>query len=111
MRFNPTLALRRIEAIPARQFVMGAVAAIIAIGTVDHFTGPMTLLTIFYLIPVAATAWVVGRAPAQGLAVFAAVPWAVADSIGPLAKPRAHIAWVNDASMLIVFLFITVVVS
>lgn len=111
MTFNPTLWSRRIEAIPATRFVIGAAAAIVVIGTVDHFTGPMTLLTIFYLLPVAGTAWVVGRTPAQWLALFAAITWAVADSVGPLAEPKAPLAWVNDASILIVFFFINVVVS
>ncbi|MEA2166584.1 MAG: phosphoserine phosphatase RsbU/P [Thermoanaerobaculia bacterium] len=111
MTFNLTLWTRRIEAVRTSQFVIGAAAAIVAIGTVDHFTGPMTMLTIFYLVPVAGTAWVVGRAPAQCLAVFAAITWAVADSIGPLAEPKAYLAWANDASILIVFFFVNVVVS
>jgi serine phosphatase RsbU (regulator of sigma subunit) len=111
MTFNPTLWLRRIEAVPASRFVVCAAAAIVAVGTADHFTGAMTLLTIFYLIPVAGTAWVVGQREAHLLAVFAAITWAVADNIGPLAEPKAHIAWVNDASMLAVFVFINVIVS
>jgi Stage II sporulation protein E (SpoIIE) len=111
MTINPALWARRIEAIPAGRFVRGCAAAIVVIGVIDHFTGPMTMLTIFYLIPVAATAWVAGRAPAQWLALFAAIIWALADSIGPLAQPRASLAWVNDASILTVFLFITIVVS
>jgi hypothetical protein len=111
MKFNPTRWSRRIEATPPAHFVIGAAAAIVAIGTVDHYTGPMTILTTFYLIPVAATAWVVGRAPAQWLAAFAAITWAVADSIGPLAQPRPHLAWVNDVSILIVLFFINIVVS
>jgi hypothetical protein len=111
MNFNLTLWTRRLEAIPAPRFVTGAAASIVAIGVVDHFSGSMTLLTIFYLVPVATAAWVVGRAPAQWLALFAAVTWAVADTIGPLAEPKAPLAWVNDASILIVFFFINVVVS
>ncbi|HWS72027.1 MAG TPA: PP2C family protein-serine/threonine phosphatase [Thermoanaerobaculia bacterium] len=111
MTFNSTQWTRRLEAIPASHFVGAAAAAIVAIGVADHFTGPMTLLTIFYLVPVAAAAWVAGRAQAQWLALLAAVTWAVADQIGPLAEPKAHLAWVNDASILIVFLFINVVIS
>ena len=109
--FNPTRWLRRTEAIPSNRFVIGAAAAITAVGAVDHLTGPMTLLTAFYLIPVAATAWVVGRVPAQWLALYAAVTWALADAIGPLAEPKAHLAWLNDASILLVFFFINIVVS
>ena len=96
MNFNPTLWLRRIEAIPARRFVFGAVATIAAVGVVDHFTGPMTMLTIFYLLPVAATAWVVGPRVAGSLALMAALTWAFTDSIGPFGEPKAAIAYVND---------------
>src|SRR5690348_7615234 len=98
MNFNPTLWLRRIEAIPAGQFVAAAAAMIVVVGIVDHFTGPMTLLTIFYLAPVAATAWVVGPRAAGSLALMAAITWAVADTIGPLRAPRAPIGYVNDLS-------------
>jgi hypothetical protein len=80
--------LRRIEAFPAPHFLFGAGATIAAVGIVDHFTGPMTALTIFYLVPVAATSWVVGPRAAGWLAVLAAFTWAVADSIGPLANRR-----------------------
>jgi Stage II sporulation protein E (SpoIIE) len=111
MNFNPTLWLRRIEATPAPHFVFGAAATIAAIGIVDHFTGPMTALTVFYLLPVAATAWVVGPRAAAWLALMAAVTWAVADSIGPLVKPKDAIGYINDLSMLVVFLFVTGVIG
>jgi hypothetical protein len=102
MHFNPT-KLRRIEAIPAPHFVMGAAAAIAAVGGVDHLTGPMMMLSVFYLIPVAATAWVVGRRAAASLALMAAGTWAFADSIGPFVERKAPIAYVNDLSMLVIF--------
>lgn len=65
MNFNPTFWLRRTEAIPAAHFVVGAAAVIGAVGVADHFTGPMTALRIFYLLPVAATAWVAGPSPGR----------------------------------------------
>jgi len=111
MNFNPTLWLRRIEAIPARHFIFGAAATIAAVGVVDHFTGPMTLLSIFYLAPVAATAWVVGPRAAGSLALMAALTWAFADSIGPFGEPKAAIAYVNDLSMLVIFLFVSTVIG
>jgi hypothetical protein len=111
MNFNPTLWSRRIEAIPARTFVIGAAAMIAVVGAVDHFSGPMTLLTIFYLVPVAATAWVVGPRAAGSLALLAALTWAFADSIGPFGEPKAAIAYVNDLSMLVIFLFVNAVIG
>jgi sigma-B regulation protein RsbU (phosphoserine phosphatase) len=111
MNFNPTLWLRRIEAIPATRFVVGAAAMIIAVGFVDHFTGPMTMLTIFYLVPVAATAWVVGPRAGGSLALFAALTWAFADTIGPFGAPKAEFGYVNDLSMLVIFLFVNTVIG
>jgi sigma-B regulation protein RsbU (phosphoserine phosphatase) len=111
MNFNPTLWSRRIEAVPARHFVIGAVAMIAAVGIVDHFTGPMTMLTIFYLVPVAATAWVVGPRAGGSLALLAALTWAFADSIGPFGKPKAALGYVNDLSMLVIFLFSNMVIG
>jgi len=111
MNFNPTLWSRRIEAIPARHFVIGAVVMIAAIGGVDHFTGAMTMLTIFYLAPVAATAWVAGPRAGASLALMAALTWAFADSIGPFGEPKAAIAYVNDLSMLVIFLFVNTVIG
>jgi serine phosphatase RsbU (regulator of sigma subunit) len=108
MHFNPTLLSRRIEAIPSRRFVIAAVAAIVAIGIIDHLTGPVVSLAILYVIPVAATAWVVGPRQAFAVAVVAAGTWAVADRIGPVAEPRADLAYVNDASM---FALSTVIVA
>lgn len=111
MTFNATLWWRRIEAIPPAQFILGSVAAVLGVGVVDHFTGPILSLSIFYLVPVAATAWIVGRTAAQVLAVFAATVWAVADRIGPLAEPKAPIAYANDVSMLLLFLFMAALLS
>ncbi len=109
MTVNPTLLSRRMEAIPAHRFVVAAAAAIALIGVVDHLTGPVVSLAIFYLLPVAAAAWLVGPRPAYALAIFAAITWAVADRIGPLAEPKARLAYLNDLSMLGVFVVVIAV--
>ena len=111
MNFNPTKWLRRIEAIPARRFVMAAAAAIAAVGLADHFTGPMMMLSVLYLVPVAAAAWVAGPRAAGALALLAAITWAFADSIGPFGEPKAPIAYVNDLSMLLIFLFVNTIIG
>lgn len=106
MSFSLQKWARRIEALPPLQFVLGSIAAILVIGVVDHLTGPITSLTIFYLVPVASTAWVVGRAAGNGLALFAALTWAIADRFGPYAEPKALIGYWDDLSMLAVFIVI-----
>ena len=111
MNFNPTLLSRRIEAVPARECVAIAAAAILAIGVLDHLTGPVVSLAILYLIPVVATAWIVGPRPAYVLSLEAAMTWAVADRIGPLAEPRAELAYLNDISILLVFAVLVFVIG
>jgi hypothetical protein len=103
--------IRTVEALPNWQFVSYAGVAILVIGVIDHVTGPITSLTIFYLIPVAATAWFVSQRAANVLALFAAMAWAISDRIGPLAEPKSPIAFWNDVSILGVFVFVNVVVS
>ncbi len=103
--------MRRVEATPPDRFTTGAALAIVAIGFFDHFTGPIVSLLVLYLVPVTATAWIAGTRRAHALALLAAITWAVADRIGPLAEPKAPIAYLNDISMLAVFLFLNVVVS
>jgi hypothetical protein len=111
MNVNPTLLSRRLEAVPAAQIVAAAAAAIALIGVVDHLTGTVVSLAILYLLPVAATAWLVGSRAAYALAAFAAITWAVADRIGPLAEPKARLAYLNDLSLLGVFVIVILVIG
>ena len=106
MPLNPTLWSRRLQAIPSRRFVAIAVAVIIAIGLLDHLTGPVVSLAILYLVPVAAAAWFVGSRSAYALAALAAITWAIADRVGPLAEPKVRLAYLNDLSMLALFVVV-----
>jgi phosphoserine phosphatase RsbU/P len=80
-------------------------------GVADHVTGPITSLTVFYLIPVVATAWVAGQMTGNALALFAAATWAVADRLGPYAEPKVKLAYWNDISIVALFIFINAVVG
>lgn len=57
-----------------------AVAMSIVLGVIDWVTGPLFSFTIFYLVPVALVAWLVGRRAAILLSFFCAVVWTVADA-------------------------------
>lgn len=111
MKFNPTRVSRRLEAIPAHEVIIAALGAIVLIGIIDHLTGPVVSLAICYLLPVAATAWLIGPPTAYAIALFAAITWAVADRIGPLAEPKVRLAYLNDLSMLGVFVIVIVVIG
>lgn len=111
INLNPTLLAQRIESISPRRCVIASAFAIAIIGVIDHVTGPIVSLTILYLVPIAASAWIAGRLPANALALLAAITWAIADRIGPLAEPKEWIAYLNDVSMLVVFVFVNVILT
>ncbi len=57
----------------------GFFLAIGALGWVDYATGPHFGFSLFYLIPVAASAWLLGTAFGGAIAVAAAIAWLLAD--------------------------------
>ena len=57
-----------------------AVALSIVLGVIDRITGPLFSFTIFYLVPVALVAWMIGpRAPVL-LSLFCVIVWTIADA-------------------------------
>ena len=62
------------------QIVALAVVVAIILGVIDWITGPLVSFTIFYMVPVALVAWLVGRRAAVLLSLFCAVVWTVADA-------------------------------
>ena len=51
MTFNLAKSAHRLEALPRPQFAAASMTAILLIGVLDHLTGAITSLTIFYLMP------------------------------------------------------------
>ena len=94
------------EGLERWQVVAAGALAILTVGVADALTGPLMSLTLFYLVPVAAVAWLKGRGPASLLALLASSTWAFADQLGPRAEPKAPIAYWNDLTLLGVFLLI-----
>ena len=74
---KPLQALARWS--PAR-IVALAIGISIVLGLIDWITGPLFSFTIFYLVPVALVAWLVGRRAAVLLSLFCAVVWTIADA-------------------------------
>ena len=90
----------------ARIMVLAVVVAIV-LGVVDWTTGPLFSFTIFYLVPVALVAWLVGRREAILLSLFCAVVWTVADAEPwPSSFPPVVDLW-NLAVRLGFFLLVT----
>ncbi|HEX5052923.1 MAG TPA: GGDEF domain-containing protein [Planctomycetota bacterium] len=56
-----------------------ALGAIVVIGWLDYLTGPEVGFSLFYLLPIMATGWWLGRIPVSLTVVLASLTWFVAD--------------------------------
>src|SRR2546421_13028037 len=69
-------------------FAVLAVAAIALVGLLDYVTGPWLSFALFYVLPVLAAAWFLGRGPALLADLTAAVAWVEAEAWGHRGEPR-----------------------
>ncbi len=84
-----------------------AVALSIALGVIDWITGPLFSFTIFYLVPVALVAWMIGPRAAVLLSLFCVIVWTIADAQPwPSSFPPVIDLW-NAAVRLGFFLLVT----
>jgi len=103
--------LGTLDRLPPSVLLLLGTASIVALGAVDHLTGPLISLTIFYLAPVAVIAWVLGPTPGFVLSLFAATTWALADRLGPRAAPYTPVSYWNDVVLVGVFLVVVVLAN
>ena len=59
--------------------IAAGLAAVALLGVIDHVTGPEIGVSIIYLAPIGAAAWVAGRGPGLFMAVVAALTWGFID--------------------------------
>lgn len=85
-------------------FLIGAVGTI---GALDVATGPDLGMSLFYLIPVSAGAWWLGRWPGVGLAMLAAGAWLWSD----LLTARSEVSYWNGFTRLVIFNAVAVLVD
>lgn len=85
-------------------------ALIAVIGWLDYSTGPDFGFSLFYLAPIAACAWYLGRLPGTVLAVIAAAFWLFAE-LGWKEEPFAFtIAW-NAFTRLVIYVAVALLVA
>ncbi len=81
--------------------VAGLLAVVLSIGALDVATGPDIGLSLFYLVPVAAAAWRLGRGEGVLLATIGATAWTTADVLTqPVPGPAS--VW-NGFTRLVIF--------
>ncbi|MDD5762591.1 MAG: hypothetical protein PHP88_08815 [bacterium] len=88
-----------------RNRIMAAsIAILLVFGWIDYVTGYEFGFFIFYFIPVAITAWYVGRKPGIAMACASAVCWYLADRMAHHPYPRPYLAYWETFARYISFL-------
>jgi diguanylate cyclase (GGDEF)-like protein len=77
-----------------------AVAALASVGLLDYVTGPWLSFALFYVLPVLAAAWWLGRGPALLAGLTAGIAWFEAEAWGHRGEPTRSLMW-NSMSRLV----------
>ncbi len=79
------------------------VIAVAVVGLLDYVTGPWMSFALFYVVPVLAAAWWLGRGPALAAGLAAGIFWFVAEAWGHGGEPTRVLLW-NSISRLLMLL-------
>jgi diguanylate cyclase len=79
---------------------LAAVAALAFVGLLDYVTGPWLSFALFYVLPVLAAAWWLGRGPALLASLTAGIAWFEAEAWGHRGEPTRTLMW-NSMSRLV----------
>ena len=79
------------------------VVAVALVGLLDYVTGPWVSFALFYVVPVLAAAWWLGRGPALASGMAAGIVWFVAEFWGHRGEPTQALLW-NAGSRLAMLL-------
>ena len=79
------------------------VIAVAVVGLLDYVTGPWMSFALFYVVPVLAAAWWLGRGPALAAGLAAGIFWFVAEAWGHRGEPTRVLLW-NSISRLLMLL-------
>ena len=80
-----------------------SLAIVLLIGWLDHATGPEIGFSLFYLVPIALSAWYAGRVSAVLVAALAAASWLVADLAWRSDDTAVAISFWNAFTRLVIF--------
>jgi diguanylate cyclase (GGDEF)-like protein len=79
---------------------LAAVAGIAFVGLLDYVTGPWLSFALFYVPPVLAASWWLGRGPALLASLTAGIAWFEAEAWGHRGEPTRTLMW-NSMSRLV----------
>jgi signal transduction histidine kinase len=82
-----------------------------ALGVIDYLTGPELSFSIFYLVPISMTAWLVGRRMGFLISGVSAVLWLVADLLAEYPYSHQAIPYWNATVRFALFLIVVQMLS
>ena len=88
-----------------------AVGLAVLVGGLDYWSGPQLSFTLFYLLPIALSAWFVGRRAAACLALFCAILMALVTALSPLGTHPLDAELWNAAIRCGIFLVLALVLD
>lgn len=91
--------------------LLACVAGVMLLGLVDYFTGYEVSFSLFYLLPIAAASWFIGRAAGVLISILSAVSWIAADTLNGHPYSSYLIPIWNSFIRLGFFIIITLLIS
>jgi signal transduction histidine kinase len=91
--------------------VASVLAMVVVVGMLDYLTGHEILLSLFYLVPVAISAWMVGGAFAVAISILSVVSWVIGDLAAGAKYPQAFVPMWNAAIILAFYLIVILLLA
>jgi diguanylate cyclase (GGDEF)-like protein len=104
-------AIQYLENLDKGSLLSMAVVLILLVGYLDYLTGFELSFSLFYLIPVAATAWFAGRRSAMVMALLSALVWAVSNRLAGEVNSHPLVALWNSMIRLGFFSIVALLLS
>lgn len=94
-----------------RMIVLLSFTLVLLIGFADYHTDPLLSTSIFYVVPVAISAWYGNRRLSLAITILSAAAWLLSDTLSGTAYPRAFVLYWNGGVRLGLFLIISFLLS
>jgi len=110
-RMNPTLIEAALFRRRRSRWIVVSLALIAGVGIGDYVTGSELTFSVFYLIPVAAAAWLSGTRSAVAASIFAAAVWLWADYLSARVDTSAFVYGWNFCARLLFLVLVAVLLA
>jgi len=92
-------------------YILLSVFLLFVVGVADYFSGDEISILIFYLLPVSASAWFVGRGAGAAISIYCGMTWAIVDFLTSRTYSHVLIPYWNGLVMSGFFLIIALTLS